>query len=270
MAVKKTANPVPEKKVVDTSAIINRLSQQFNLLAVLIVALFLFQGYTFYRVKNIETTGVAAGAGQPAGESPLSEKNLIAYADEIGLDKKKFEQCLTSGAKVDAVAAESAEAASLGVQGTPGFFINGKFLGGAFPFENFKEIIDKELDGTSSTVCTDYSETLQTYCADPATASFKLDPVQIDVANAPSIGPKDAKVTIVEYSDFECPFCARAFATVEQIKAAYPKDVRIVYKQLPLTQLHQNAQKAAEASLCAYDQGKFWEMHDKMFQAQGV
>ncbi|MDA1316639.1 MAG: thioredoxin domain-containing protein [bacterium] len=270
MVAKKT-QPAPTTKIVDTNAVLNRLSQQFNLLAVLIVALFLFQGYTFYRVKNIQTTGPAAGAGQQGGgESPLSETNLIAYAKEIDLDTKKFEQCLSKGEKAEAVGAEVAEATGLGVQGTPGFFINGKFLGGAFPFENFKEIIDKELDGTSSTICTDYSEGLQTYCSDPANPSFKPEPVAVNVGNSPFTGPKDAPVTILEYSDFECPFCARAFGTIQQLKAAYPKEVKIVFKQLPLTQIHPNAQKAAEASLCAQDQGKFWEMHDKLFQVQGA
>ncbi|PIZ65142.1 hypothetical protein COY14_03010, partial [Candidatus Roizmanbacteria bacterium CG_4_10_14_0_2_um_filter_36_9] len=88
--------------------------------------------------------------------------------------------------------------------------------------------------------------------------------------DSPSIGPKDAPVTIIEFSDFECPFCARAFTTIEQIKQEYPDSVKIVYKQLPLTNLHPDAQKAAEASVCASDQGKFWEMHDKMFKSQGA
>jgi len=79
-------------------------------------------------------------------------------------------------------------------------------------------------------------------------------------------GNKDAKVTLIEYSDFECPYCARHFDTVEQIKKAYPKDVRIVFRHFPLS-FHPEAQKAAEASECAGVQGKFWEMHDKIFQA---
>jgi protein-disulfide isomerase len=79
-------------------------------------------------------------------------------------------------------------------------------------------------------------------------------------------GNKDAKVTLIEYSDFECPYCAKHFDTVEQIKKAYPKDVRIVFRHFPLS-FHPEAQKAAEASECAGAQGKFWEMHDKIFQA---
>jgi len=281
--VKKIASPKATKVEVKTEApqmvaevnenssgaIFNRLSQQFNLLAILIVALFLFQGYTFYRVKNIESNGVAAGAGQ-AQESPLSEKKLKEYAKDLKLDKKKFEACLDNGEKADVVTAEAAEGASLGVQGTPGFFINGRFLGGAFPFEVFKEIIDKELAGEGSEVCSDYSEELQQYCQDEQNQAFKPVAVEVAVGNSPVIGSKDAKVTIVEFSDFECPFCSRAFGTVKQIKEAYPNDVKIVYKNLPLTNIHPNAQKAAEAAICAGDQGKFWEMHDKMFESQGA
>jgi protein-disulfide isomerase len=85
--------------------------------------------------------------------------------------------------------------------------------------------------------------------------------------DAPSFGPADAKVTIVEYSDFECPYCSRAAATTKQIKEKYGDKVRVVFRQFPLS-FHQNAMPAAQASLAAAEQGKFWEMHDKMFENQ--
>lgn len=83
------------------------------------------------------------------------------------------------------------------------------------------------------------------------------------------MGKKKAPVTIVEYSDFECPFCARGAQTMDQIKEQYVDDgkVKIVFKHFPLA-FHKNAQKAGEAAECAGDQGKFWEMHDKMFENQ--
>jgi len=87
-------------------------------------------------------------------------------------------------------------------------------------------------------------------------------------ATGPSRGPSDAKVTIVEFSDFQCPFCSRAHDTVEEVMRSYAGKVKLVYRQMPLTQLHPNAMKAAEASLCAHDQGKFWEYHDKLFANQ--
>lgn len=81
-------------------------------------------------------------------------------------------------------------------------------------------------------------------------------------------GNKDAAVTLIEYSDFECPFCLRHVDTVNQILKDYPNDVRFVYRHFPLS-FHAEAQKAAEASECAADQGKFWEMHDKIFEENG-
>ncbi|HEX9942387.1 MAG TPA: thioredoxin domain-containing protein [Thermoanaerobaculia bacterium] len=102
---------------------------------------------------------------------------------------------------------------------------------------------------------------------------YKLEPIRVDVAaNGPSRGPANAPVTIVEFSDFQCPFCSRLTPTLKQVEEKYGNKVRIVFRQYPLP-FHQNAQKAAEASLCAADQGKFWEMHDAMFanqQALGV
>src|SRR6185312_887571 len=78
---------------------------------------------------------------------------------------------------------------------------------------------------------------------------------------------KDAKVTIVEFSDFQCPFCSRAEGTVEQIRKAYGDDVRIVYKENPLP-FHPHATPAAKAAMAAARQGKFWEMHDLLFKNQ--
>lgn len=90
------------------------------------------------------------------------------------------------------------------------------------------------------------------------------DPVSIPVAGAPEIGPPDARITLVEFSDFECPYCSVAVKEVRAIMAAYPKDIRLIYKQFPLP-MHPHAPMAAEASLAAAEQGKFWELHDLMF-----
>jgi protein-disulfide isomerase len=94
-------------------------------------------------------------------------------------------------------------------------------------------------------------------------------------ANVPEVtdadhfrGPKDAAVTIVEYSDFECPFCSRFHETMKQVRSAFPDDVKWVYRHYPLDQLHPNARAAAEASECVADIGgndKFWEFADKVF-----
>jgi protein-disulfide isomerase len=88
--------------------------------------------------------------------------------------------------------------------------------------------------------------------------------VPISIAGDPMRGPSNAKITIVEFSDFQCPFCAKAVGEVKAILDKYPKNVRLVFKQYPLD-THSQAEMAAEAALSAQAQGKFWEMHDKMY-----
>lgn len=208
-----------------------------------------------------------APSAAAAKESALSVNNLKLYAKQIGLDTNKFNSCVDSKKYATAVSESITYGSSVGVQGTPASFINGKYLSGAQPFENFKEIIDKELDGTGSEVASAYSTTLQNM-ADPKYAAF--DPKKKDIKinpEDPITGPKNAKVTLVVFSDFECPFCVRAYPTIKQIEETYKDSVRVVFKQFPLTQIHSFAQGAAEASLCANEQGKFWEYHDKVFSA---
>jgi protein-disulfide isomerase len=92
---------------------------------------------------------------------------------------------------------------------------------------------------------------------------------EVNVAGAPSKGSADAKVTIVEYSDFQCPFCSKAAKTVEEIEKKYGSKVRIVFKNYPLP-FHSQAKMAASAALCANEQNVkyFWKMHDAMFLDQ--
>jgi protein-disulfide isomerase len=97
---------------------------------------------------------------------------------------------------------------------------------------------------------------------------YLIEPMRVEVAATGSArGPATAPVTIVEFSDFQCPYCKRVLPTLDQVVAKYGDKVRIVYRHYPLSS-HANAQKAAEASLCAADQGKFWEMHDLLFNEQ--
>jgi protein-disulfide isomerase len=100
---------------------------------------------------------------------------------------------------------------------------------------------------------------------DQAAAEICLEPARVEVeAIGPSKGPDDAVVTIVEFSDFECPFCGRVVPTIDMILAKYPTQVRFVYRNLPLT-IHPRAQAAAEAAACAGNQGNFWDYHDLVF-----
>ncbi len=94
------------------------------------------------------------------------------------------------------------------------------------------------------------------------------EPFRVEIAAVgPSKGPGDAPVTIVEFSDFECPYCGRVNPSIVKIRDTYGDKVQIVFRQFPLD-MHRNARKAGEAALCADEQGEFWTMHDAMFGDQ--
>ncbi len=215
-----------------------------------------------------------------ANAKALEDADLEKYAQELGLDMNRWKAALTKPEFSATIDRDQSLAGKLGANGTPAFFINGRFLSGAQPIDNFKALIDEELEKAQALVRSG-TPASQVYAAvlakgveaapsrpdnkpeAPATAYRKVD----FPADAPSFGPKDAKVTIVEWSDFECPFCSRVGPTLKQIKEAYPKDVRVVFRHQPLS-FHANAKPAAEASMAAHEQGKFWEYHDKLFANQ--
>ena len=89
---------------------------------------------------------------------------------------------------------------------------------------------------------------------------------KISVEGSPMLGNPNAPVTIVEYSDFECPYCARSAPTMKELYEKYPDKVRVVYKHFPLG-FHKSARPAAIGSVAAHEQGKFWEYHDVVFDA---
>jgi protein-disulfide isomerase len=99
---------------------------------------------------------------------------------------------------------------------------------------------------------------------DASPLMHRNDPVTIPIAGDPVLGPPNARVTMVEFSDFQCPYCAVAVVKLNAILKAYPNDVKLVFKQYPL-EMHSQAALAAEAALAAQRQGKFWELHDAMY-----
>ena len=90
------------------------------------------------------------------------------------------------------------------------------------------------------------------------------EPVNISIAGDPVKGPANARITMVEFSDFQCPYCSKAAPEALALLRLFPKDVKLVFKQFPLD-THSEAQFGAEAALAAQAQGKFWEMHDKLY-----
>lgn len=103
-----------------------------------------------------------------------------------------------------------------------------------------------------------------------ASVKVMLEPprVKLESLAGPAKGPESAPITIVEYADFQCPYCTRALASLKQVEEKYAGKIRIVFRDFPLSQIHPFAAKAAEAGACANDQGKFWPMHDKLFANQ--
>lgn len=98
-----------------------------------------------------------------------------------------------------------------------------------------------------------------------------IDPnVPIITDDDPSMGATDARLTIVEFSDFQCPFSLRAFPVIREAMARYGNRLRVVYRDFPVDSLHEFARRAAEAGQCAHAQGKFWAYHDKLFAHAGI
>lgn len=111
---------------------------------------------------------------------------------------------------------------------------------------------------------------------DPPAAAATAEPQQYTRYDIPteghySLGPEDAPITIVEFSDFQCPFCKRWHDEVfEPLLAAYPGQIRFVYRHLPLTSIHPDAQSSAEAAMCAGEQDAFWQFHEKLFSTTAL
>ncbi len=213
-----------------------------------------------------------------ANQKALDRASLDKYASEIGLDIGKYKAAMDSGkfkAKIDA---DMAAGNAAGANGTPTFFVNGRELVGAQPFPAFKTLIDDEIQKANKLIAAGtkpedvYKKLLEQAAAAPPPAAPGAPPApaavqDIAVGSAPVKGPKNAPVTIVTFSDFECPFCSRVVPTLKQIEEQYGAKVKVAFKNQPLP-FHQKARGAAAAALAANEQGKFWEMHDKLFANQ--
>lgn len=179
--------------------------------------------------------------------SPIGVANLKQMADDLGLNQGDFDSCLDGGKFEQRIKDDLAYGAELGVSGTPTFFINGIILVGAQPVDEFEKVIDAELAGEKGA---------------------KVDRRDVGDMVGAVKGGEGATVKVVEFSDFECPYCTRTIPVIEGLFEKYGDKISLEYRHYPLG-FHTNAQKAAEASECAGEQGKFWEMHDVIFQAQG-
>ncbi len=186
---------------------------------------------------------------------------FASYAAELGLNEAAFGECLSSGRYDAAVEQNLQEGLSLGVRGTPAFFINGFPISGAQPFNLFAYAVGLAEEGTLA----------QAYVREPEPTPEPSGPVDVPIEGAYAMGDPNAPVVIVEFTDFQCPFCARHHSqTLPQIVANYVEAglVYYVFRDFPLTSIHPQAVQAAEAARCAGDQGAFFAMYDRLFATQ--
>ena len=217
-----------------------------------------------------------------AGQQNLDRPSLDKYAQEIGLNMSKFKESMDKEEGKERIKRDMADAEKFGARGTPNFFINGRNLRGAQPIEAFKSTIDEEIKKADAKIAAGtprgqvYAALIQNgldkAAAPPPQAARPGEPdantrFRAEIKGAPMKGSKDAPVTIVQWSDFQCPFCSRVEPTIAKVMDDYKGKVRVVWRDLPLP-FHPNALPSAIAARAAGEQGKFWEMHDKLFADQ--
>ena len=202
-------------------------------------------------------------------------------ASDLGLELMRFRGDLDAGTYRAQVAADVGEARTLGISGTPMFFVNGRPLRGNQPMVAFVTLIDAELArvrAASLPAGTDVHAAVT--AGGRARADVELStprPPELDEGSSYAVGlglpghqdgPDDALVTIVEFADFECGYCVRNAPTLARLRQELPRDVRVVYRHLPLV-FHRRAALAAEAAVAAAEQGKFWPFHHRLMTEPG-
>ncbi len=224
----------------------------------------------------------------------LDEAALQQAAREAGVDAAKLKEALAAGRHKERIERDQKLVQSVGATGTPSFFVNGRKLVGAQPFPAFQALIDEELKKAEALVqggtpaSQVYAKIMERAAAAPvyvpgapaagspeqAAAPAAPPPAPATLyrevkvrADDPGRGPADAKLTVVLFSDFQCPFCVRVEPNLTEVEKAFPGQVRIVWKHQPLP-MHPQAIPAALAAEAAREQGKFWPMHDKLFSDQ--
>lgn len=213
----------------------------------------------------------------------LTDENFVAWAVRSGVDGAKFKQAYAAKAFAAKVDQDMALAKELGAIGTPAFRINGVTVSGAQPFEKFAEVIEqqlaeaKKLRAAGTPAADIYAALSNRNQAEVPPAPPPARDAEDDqtvwkvpiVADDPVRGVKDAPVTILIFSEFQCPFCKRVEETLRRVKDEYGDQLRVVWKDNPLP-FHPRARPAAELARFAFstkgDKG-FWAAHDALFDS---
>jgi protein-disulfide isomerase len=217
-------------------------------------------------------------------QGQLSPTSYEQWAQASGVDMAKFKAGIAAHTWADKVEKDDAEAGQVGVSGTPAALVNGILVSGAQPFDKFKAVIDQELSKAQAKIAAGTSKdkiyvamTKENF-AKPAPAKEEKQEEKEDtttvfkvpVGQSPAQGSPNALVTIVEFSDFQCPYCSKVEPTLKTLREKYGDKLRIVWKNEPLP-FHPRAEPAAEVAMEGRaekgDKG-FWDVHDKLFASQ--
>ncbi len=221
-------------------------------------------------------------------QTELDTQHIEQIAQQVGLNMVRFRAAMTNHTHQAEVEADKTLAQNVGAQGTPNFYVNGTNIVGAQPFDSFKTLIDSVL--ARARTITPRNQVYAQMVANPVASpdahpspspnqpqqppQRQQDPnavYRVPVGSSPTLGPANALVTMVIFSDFQCPFCGRVEPTLQSLRTRYGNDLRIVWKNEPLP-FHDKARPAAQLAMEAYAEGgnaKFWAMHDLLFQHQG-
>ena len=214
----------------------------------------------------------------------LDNATLERLAQQVGgINMERFRAALSGNTHQARVQQDQQLAQRLNASGTPNFFINGTNIVGAQPFDRFKTLIDQVL--ARARTIQPRNRVYAEMVANPIPGNEPQQPSQpqqpqrqedpnavynVPVGNSPMQGPRDALVTMVIFSDFQCPFCSRVEGTIREMRQRYGNDLRVVWKNEPLP-FHNRARPAANAAMEAFAQGshaKFWQMHDILMENQ--
>jgi protein-disulfide isomerase len=218
-----------------------------------------------------------------AHPSDMSQDNFERWSAEAGVsDMAALHEGIAADRWVDPVDADMREGVSAGVQGTPSFFINGVFINGAQPIETFTKTIEDERAKAEAKIAQGtprervYAEMARVNHVKPLpkeTAEAREDTTtifKVPVGTSPVRGNPQALVTLIEFADFQCPFCARVEPTIQALRQKYGDKLRIVWKNEPLP-FHVSAEPAAEAAMAVRalkGDAAFWDAHDALFASQ--
>lgn len=221
-----------------------------------------------------------------AADGPIDRAEVERAAREVGLDMDRFRADLDDARHRSAVRAEDRRAAELGVTATPVFFVNGRPLVGAHGLGTFISLIEEERARAEKLVASGVPRA-EVYHRITARGRPRAEPMPdgADLVPPPRVDPDatypvglgagfqrrgrdDALVTVVEFGDYRCGFCIKVEPVLEELEKSYGGEVRFVYRNLPLGG-NPESRLIAEGAMAAGEQGRFWEMHDRLFSTAG-